>query len=103
MASERQQGLSAPLGEKKSRVVPIFLEVAPEHIAYWKFLFESYEELAVVRTLDRKKAVIVVLAMSDFLRHVRAITDEACRRTHAHEVAPPADLSGDWLLPELES
>lgn len=95
--------MSAQCGEKKGGVVPIFLEVAPEQIAYWKFLFESYEELAMVRTLDRKKALIVVLAVQDFLPHVRQIVEEACRRTNGQEVPPPQDLSGDWLLPELET
>ncbi len=102
MADERGRGLAVNLGEK-SGVVPIFLEVAPEQIAYWKFLFESYQELAIVRTLDRKKAVIVVLAMQDFLPDVRRILEEACPYTGAREVAPPANLSGDWLLSELET
>ncbi|GIW43581.1 MAG: hypothetical protein KatS3mg077_0863 [Candidatus Binatia bacterium] len=81
--------------------MPIFLEVAPEQIAYWKFLLESYEELGIVRTLDRKRAVIVVLAMRDYLTHVRAVVEEGCARTGAREIPAPSDLHGDWLLPEL--
>jgi hypothetical protein len=90
-----------PRPTTSAQVVPIFVRVAPEQIAYWKFLFESYEELAIVRTLDRKEAVIVVLAMADYLPHVRAVLAEACARTGATEVPPPTDLSGDWLLPAL--
>jgi hypothetical protein len=33
----------------------IYLEVAAEHIAYVKFIFESYEEVGIIRTMDRKK------------------------------------------------
>lgn len=88
---------------KRRGVVAIFVEVKPEHIAYWKFLFEAYEELAVVRTLDRKQAIIVVLAMDDFFSHVQAIVAEACGRTAARQIPPPQDLHGDWLLPELDT
>ncbi|MCX8072759.1 MAG: DUF4911 domain-containing protein [Candidatus Binatia bacterium] len=88
-------------GQDRGAVVPIFIEVRPPQIAYWKFLFESYEELAIVRTLDRERAIIVVLGLRDFLPHVHAIVAEACVRTGARQVPPPADLSGDWLLPEL--
>jgi hypothetical protein len=43
------------------------LRIAPEDIAYVKFIFESYEEIGIIRTVDRKKAIIVLLAMSDFV------------------------------------
>jgi len=44
---------------------PIFLRVAPTDIALIKFLFESYEGVAVVRTVDRRAAVIVALVSRD--------------------------------------
>ena len=44
----------------------IYLETFPEHIAYIKFIFESYEEVGIIRTVDRKKAIIVLLAMETF-------------------------------------
>jgi len=31
----------------------IYLEIAPEHIAYVKFIIESYEEIGIIRTVDR--------------------------------------------------
>ena len=36
-----------------------FLRLAPPDIAFVKFVFESYEGVAVVRTLDRGEAVVV--------------------------------------------
>lgn len=84
-----------------AEVVPIFIAVHPEHIAYWKFLFEAYEEMAIVRTLDRQRAVIVVLAMRDFLEPARAVVAEAAARTAAQVVPAPDDWSGDWLLAAL--
>ena len=47
-------------------VVPIYLRLPPREIAYVKFVFESYETVAVVRTLDRRAATLVVLVVPDF-------------------------------------
>lgn len=82
-------------------VVPIYLRVRPEEIAYIKFLFESYEEIAIVRTHDEREAVIVVLAMPDFWEAVRSVLAELCARGDAVEVSPPANAADDWLMREL--
>ncbi|MBI2360424.1 MAG: DUF4911 domain-containing protein, partial [Deltaproteobacteria bacterium] len=37
----------------------IYLAIHPKDIAYVKFIFESYEGVGVVRTVDRKKSIIV--------------------------------------------
>src|SRR5512133_1516509 len=60
---------------ERSMLVPIYLLTPPEHIAYVKFIFESYEEVGIIRTADRKKAIIVLLAMDDFLDTARSILD----------------------------
>ena len=87
----------------RSRVVradvePLFLHVPREEIAYVKFVFESYEGVAVTRTIDRHAALLVVLVAPDFLAQartiVRALADEArCREVER----PPGcdDLLGD--------
>jgi len=51
----------------------IYLELPSEQIAYVKFIFESYEDIGIIRTVDRKKAIIVLLAMDAFLDNARAI------------------------------
>jgi hypothetical protein len=78
-------------------IVPIRLHVPRREIAYVKFVIESYEGVAVTRTLDRDAAVVVVLVAPDFLddarRIVRALEAEgACR-----EIETPAGLAVDWL------
>jgi hypothetical protein len=79
-------------------VEPIFLHVPRAEIAYVKFVLESYEDVAVTRTLDRHAALLVVLVAPDFLAQartiVRALADEAgCREVER----PPGfvDLLGD--------
>jgi uncharacterized protein DUF4911 len=79
----------------------IYLEIAPEHIAYVKFIFESYEEIGIIRTVDRKKAIIVLLAMPDFVAIAHQIIDSLKQDIPLAEIPRPADLTDDWFMLEL--
>jgi hypothetical protein len=79
----------------------IYLEIPPEHIAYIKFIFESYEEVGLIRTVERKKAVIVLLAMHDFLETAREVLASLKRDIPFAEIPRPADMTDDWLMAEL--
>jgi hypothetical protein len=54
-------------------VVEMRVRVPPAEIAYVKFVFESYEGIAVVRTLDPKVGDIVLLVAPDFAADARQI------------------------------
>jgi len=75
-----------------------FLRLAPADIAFVKFIFESYEGVAVVRTLDRREAVIAVLVSADFIDVARGILRSLRETVAMSEVTPPAGVSEDWLL-----
>jgi uncharacterized protein DUF4911 len=79
----------------------IYLEIAPEHIAYVKFIFESYEEIGIIRTVDRKKAIIVLLAMTDFVDTAHKIIDSLKHDIPLAEITRPADMTDDWFMLEL--
>jgi uncharacterized protein DUF4911 len=79
----------------------IYLEIPPEHIAYVKFIFESYEEVGIIRTVDRKKAIIVLLAMNDFFATARGILDSIKDDVPLREIPRPADMNDDWFMAEL--
>jgi hypothetical protein len=79
----------------------IYLETAPEHIAYIKFIFESYEEVGILRTVERKKAIIVLLAVEDYGAVAREILDDLKTEVPLREIPRPAELSNDWLMAEL--
>ena len=79
----------------------IYLEIPPEHIAYIKFIFESYEEVGIIRTVDRKKAVIVLLAMHDFLDTARQILDSLQQEIPFAEIPRPTEVTDDWFMAEL--
>lgn len=76
----------------------IFIEVAPVDIALLKFIFESYEGLAVVRTLDRHEAIIVVLVSLDFETDFRALLHSLRSGIEFREIPPPAGAESDWLM-----
>ena len=79
----------------------IYLEVSAAHIAYVKFIFESYEEVGIIRTVDNQKAVIVLLAMTDFLDTARKILDSIGNDIALREIPRPANIKNDWLMAEL--
>src|SRR5206468_1512799 len=81
-------------------VVPIYLALPPREIAYVKFVFESYEGVAVVRTLDRHAAHVVVLVAPDFETDARAVVRSLAGEGACAETGPPAGFDGDWLGPE---
>jgi uncharacterized protein DUF4911 len=51
------------------------LEVNKEDIAYIVSIFDAYEELAVVRTLDQSKGLIELMISPDFLGETRELLD----------------------------
>ena len=84
-------------------LAPIYLEVPPEHIAYIKFIFESYEEIGIIRTVERHKAIIVLLAMPDFADIARDILQSIKEDVPLREIPRPADTQDDWLMAELST
>lgn len=81
-----------------ARLDMIFLRIARADIAFLKFLFESYESVAIVRTLDRRVAILVVLASADFTDVARDILRSARNAIHFEEIPPPVDAGEDWLM-----
>jgi len=79
----------------------VYLETPPEQIAYIKFIFESYEEIGIIRTVERKQAIIVLLAVKDFIGAAREILDALKQEVPLVEIPRPADLTDDWLMAEL--
>jgi hypothetical protein len=81
----------------------IYLETPPEHIAYIKFIFESYEEIGIIRTVDRKQAIIVLLAADDFVEVAQRVLESLKREVRLTEIPRPGDLTDDWLMSELSA
>jgi uncharacterized protein DUF4911 len=96
----RSRGFSDVNGSKVN-LHDIYLELSPAHIAYVKFIFESYEEVGIIRTVDNARAVIVLLAMADFLDTARQILASIQNDIPFQEIPRPADMKDDWFMIEL--
>ena len=81
----------------------LFLRVAPRDIALIKFVFESYEGIAVVRTLDKRAAIIVVLIAEDFREVARGALESLAEEVRIEEIPAPPEAKDDWLLQVLWS
>lgn len=79
------------------------IRVAREDIAYFKFLFESYEGVALIRTVETPgdgSVVIAILATGDFRDETDAILADVARHgSPEFAVAElPAVCTEDWFL-----
>jgi len=83
-------------------LIEIYLRIQREDIALIKFVFESYEGIGIVRTVDKKKATVVVLVVPDFIDHARAILDSLREHMEWHEIPPP-EVQDDWLIEKMHS
>jgi hypothetical protein len=95
----RSFGMSLP----QTSVQAIHLRMAPADIALAKFLFESYEEVGLVRTIDRRAAIIVVLVVPDFLPTARAILADLHGMIAFTEIEPPPQDADDWLMRAIDA
>lgn len=79
----------------------IYLETAPENIAYVKFVIESYEEVGIIRTVYRKQAVIVLLTMPHFVDVAYKIIASLEKEVAIRIIPRPIETTDDWLMLEL--
>ncbi len=84
-------------------IEPIYLRVAPPDIALIKFLFESYEGVGIVRTVDARTAIIVVLVVHDFIAVARDVIRDLQAQIECVEVTTPPIEADDWLMREIVS
>jgi hypothetical protein len=53
----------------------IYLRLRPKDIAYFKFILETYEGMAVVRTEDPSEAVVELMVAPGWEEDVRRVLD----------------------------
>lgn len=79
-------------------LIEVFVRLRPEDIAYLKFIFESYEMVGFLRTVDPKAATLVVFLVPDFAEVGLRILDSVSRQIQIERIDCPADLGDDWLV-----
>ncbi|MGH7822083.1 MAG: DUF4911 domain-containing protein, partial [Candidatus Binatia bacterium] len=74
------------------------IRLRPEDISYVKFIFESYETVGFLRTIDPQAAVLVVLVVPDFAEVGEAILESIAEEIAIERVPGPSHLGDDWLV-----
>lgn len=82
----------------KQQICPIFLKLAPEHIAQLQFTLESYEGIGILRTINPAKGEVVILAIADTVPIVKAMLEDLKEDLGLIELSEPVDGNGDWLF-----
>lgn len=88
-----------------SRLCPIFIKIALEDLVYLKSILESYDELGIIRTLNRARGEIVILAVAGNVSELQQVL-AAVKTEIDFEIIPQpsVELSSesceDWLLRE---
>lgn len=83
-----------------SDIFAIYLRVPRHEIAYVKFIFESYEDVAVCRTLDPRLATIAIIAAPDFAAQVERVTAALEAEGVCTRIPRPEGEAGDVLGPD---
>ncbi len=69
--------------------VRIFLRLPRRDIAYFKFVLESYEGMAVVRTEDKRAGIVMLLVAPDFVEEVEGLIEELGREVALEVIDGP--------------
>ena len=83
-------------------LVEIYLRIQRTDIALLKFVVESYEGIGIVRTIDRKKATVAVLAMPDLVDHMWAVLASLREEMEWYEIPAPTEQD-DWLMETMKN
>jgi len=62
------------------------VEVDKKDIAYIVSIFEGYDDLALVRTLDPTRGLIELMISPDFLEDVRQLTESLSKEIHFNTI-----------------
>lgn len=79
------------------------IRVPRADVAFWKHLYESFEDIAIVRTAlnVEEDAIIAIIAPPDFITDAEAVYRDVLDRGMRADPAPlPAACREDWFLTE---
>lgn len=79
-------------------LLEIYLKVKPREIGFIKTIFESYESVGIVRTIDPDQGIIVVMVSRDFTADAAEILSSLHNEVEWTEVSCPNNLTDDWLM-----
>jgi hypothetical protein len=73
--------------------IPILIQIPPSEIAYVSFILESYEGVAVARTVDPHQGLVELMVSPDCQEEIREILKDLAQEFPITEVTSSANNS----------
>lgn len=80
-----------------------YLSVDRGDIAYLRFIIESYDNLAILSTVDSGKGIVSLTVPADFIEDAERLVHELAKEISIREIDPPqgsSDLYDDKCIRE---
>jgi hypothetical protein len=74
--------------------IPLIIKIPPQEIAFFSFIMESYEGVAVVRTLDPQEGVVELMVSPHFQQELAAILADLDRQFPVQNLSPTVTSQG---------
>lgn len=87
---------------KTSDFSPIFIKLPVHNIVELKFIVESYEGLAIVRTLDVEKGHVLIMSLEKTRADVLNILDSIAKDLSLELIDDVEISDDDWLWNEVK-
>jgi hypothetical protein len=70
--------------------ISLLIQIPPEEIAFLSFILESYEGVAIARTVDPHQGLVELMVAPDYEEEMREILKDLSREFPIKELAPLA-------------
>lgn len=71
--------------------VSLLIQIPPEDIAFLSFILESYEGVAIARTIDPRQGLMELMVSPDYQEEMREILKDLSRQFPIKELTPAAN------------
>lgn len=68
--------------------IPLLIQIPPEEIAFLSFVLESYEGVAIARTVDPLQGIVELMVSPDYQEEMREILKDLSREFPIKEINP---------------
>ena len=68
--------------------ISLLIKIPPQEIAYLTFILESYEGVAIMRTIDPREGLVELMVSPDYQEEIRAILKDLGQQFPITERAP---------------
>ena len=72
--------------------VSLLIQIPPEEIAFLSFILESYEGVAIARTIDPRQGLLELMVSPDYQEEIREILKDLSRQFPIKELTPAASI-----------